>query len=215
MDIQYTRENAEEAAEIDAMGSTQRALKRAADIVMAIVGLVVLSPLFLLIAVRLKAQRNGPVIFRQERIGLGGRPFIIYKFRTMCDGAEADGPKLAGGGAGKAQTGFERFLRGHHLDELPQLWNVLRGDMSVVGPRPERAFFIHRIMERDPRYALLYRMRPGLTSDATLRNGYTDTMEKMLIRLDMDLNYLRTRSIAVDAGIIAATFKNLICCKDF
>lgn len=197
------------------MGSTQRAMKRAADVLMALLGLAVLSPLFLLIALRLKAQRNGPVIFRQERIGLGGCPFMIYKFRTMCDGAEADGPKLTGGGAAAVQTDFERFLRSHHLDELPQLWNVLRGDMSVVGPRPERAFFIRRIMERDARYALLYHMRPGLTSDATLRNGYTDTMEKMLIRLDMDINYLRTRSLRVDACIIADTFKNLICCKDF
>ena len=102
-------------------------------------------------------------------------------------------------------TGFGRRLRAHHIDELPQLWNVLKGDMSFVGYRPERQFFINQIMEHNPDYSLLFRTRPGVTSLATIENGYTDTMEKMLRRLDMDLEYLRKRTLIMDMKIILRT----------
>ena len=107
-------------------------------------------------------------------------------------------------------TRIGKFLRKHHLDELPQLWNVLCGDMSFIGPRPERKFYIDQIMERDPRYKNLYQIRPGVTSYATLYNGYTDTMEKMLRRLDMDLYYLEHRSWWFDARILGKTFIKMI-----
>ena len=108
-----------------------------------------------------------------------------------------------------------KFLREHHLDELPQLWNVLKGDMAFVGPRPERKFFIDRIMERDPRYALLYQIRPGVTSYATLYNGYTDTMEKMIRRLELDLYYLEHRSWWLDFSILFKTFVSIVFGKKF
>ena len=150
---------------------------------------------------------GGPVIFRQERIGRFGRPFDIYKFRTMRVDAEKFGPQLShGSGNGDARlTKVGRFLRAHHLDELPQLWNVFCGDMALVGPRPERAFYIDQILEYDKRYRYLYQIRPGVTSYATFYNGYTDTMEKMLRRLEYDLYYLGHRSWKFDLKIIFMT----------
>ena len=139
----------------------------------------------------LKRQKNGPAIFSQERIGYRGKPFTIYKFRTLSK-AE-DKPQLVAKCDDSNSTKTERFLREHHLDELPQLWNVLIGDMSLVGPRPERKYYIDQIMEIDNSYVLIYEMRPGLTSEATLYNGYTDSMEKMLKRLQMDIHYLENR----------------------
>ena len=197
----------------DAMNATQRAVKRLLDFVSAAVGLVVLSPLFLIIYIMLKRQKNGPAIFSQERIGYGGRPFTIYKFRTMSDIETA--PRHVAKCDKSMSTKTERFLREHHLDELPQLWNVLKGDMSFVGPRPERKYYIDKIMAEDPRYELIYLMKPGLTSEATLYNGYTDSMEKMLRRLDMDIYYLEHRSLRLDLGIIARTAISLVSGKKF
>lgn len=197
----------------DAMNKTQRAFKRLFDIIVSALALLLLWPVMLVFVILLWLQGNGPAIFRQERIGKGGRPFTIYKFRTMSKDCEKDGPQLVACVEGMASTGLERFLRLHHLDELPQLWNVLRGDMSIVGPRPERKFFIDKIMERDSRYTLIYKMRPGLTSEATLHNGYTDTIEKMLKRLEMDIHYLETRSLRGDLKIMADTFLGIVCGK--
>lgn len=194
----------------DGMGGMQRILKRTADIVCALLGLVLLSPVMATIAIAMKSQRNGSVLFSQTRIGLHGKPFVIYKFRTLSSEAENDGPQLIAQCGVENSTRLERFLRGHHLDELPQLWNVLLGDMSLVGPRPERKFYIDQIMEHDARYALIYQMRPGLTSEATLYNGYTDTMEKMLRRLDMDLRYLEHRSLWLDTKIIIKTALSIL-----
>ncbi|MBQ7422537.1 MAG: sugar transferase [Prevotella sp.] len=199
----------------DAMGAGQLAVKRLADVVCASVGLVVLSPVFLLISVLMKCQKNGPVIFRQMRIGYGGRPFVIYKFRTMSSVVEEEGPQLVAQCDDTNSTRLEQFLRGHHLDELPQLWNVLKGDMSLVGPRPERKFFIDQIMQHTDRYALIYEMRPGLTSEAAIYNGYTDTIEKMLRRLEMDIHYLENRTLWLDLKIIMKTFLNIVTGKKF
>ena len=199
----------------DGMGRVQRAIKRAADIVCAAVGLVLLSPVMALIAIALTIQHNGPVLFTQVRIGLGGRPFVIYKFRTMSSEAENEGPQLIAQCDNDNSTRLERFLRGHHLDELPQMWNVLRGDMSLVGPRPERKYYIDKIMEQDSRYSIIYQMRPGLTSEATLYNGYTDTMEKMLRRLHLDIHYLEHRSLWVDCKIIIKTALNILTGRKF
>ncbi len=161
----------------------------------------------------LKKQKNGPAIFSQERIGYRGKPFTIYKFRTLSK-AE-DKPQLVAKCDDSNSTKTERFLREHHLDELPQLWNVLIGDMSLVGPRPERKYYIDQIMEIDNSYVLIYEMRPGLTSEATLYNGYTDSMEKMLKRLQMDIHYLENRSLALDFSIIMRTAASIISGKKF
>ncbi|MCQ2095943.1 MAG: sugar transferase [Bacteroidaceae bacterium] len=193
----------------DGMNSLERGVKRTFDIVGALLGLIITSPVFLIITIMQKREGEGPVLFRQERIGKCGKPFIIYKFRTMRTEAEANGPQLAQEEDDRL-TELGKRLRAHHLDELPQIWNVLKGDMSFVGYRPERAYFIKKIMEVRPDYAELYACRPGVTSDATLHNGYTDTMEKMVKRLDMDLNYLKTRSLWVDIKIIAETFCSII-----
>ena len=192
------------------MHTWQRVVKRVTDFVCALLGIVLLSPVFLVIAIVMKTQKNGPIIFRQERIGYGGKPFTIYKFRTLSTVVEDEGPQLIAKSDSVKSTRFERYLREHHLDELPQLWNVLSGDMSLVGPRPERKYYINQIMEHTHDYLLIYQMRPGLTSEATLYNGYTDTMEKMLKRLDMDIRYLENRSLGLDMKIILATIYGMV-----
>ncbi|MBR1932373.1 MAG: sugar transferase [Prevotella sp.] len=190
-------------------------LKRLFDILASLLGLIVFSPLLLAIYIGQKISYRGPAIYVQERIGKGGKPFNIYKFRTMVTDSETDGiPQLAEPDDERL-TRFGKFLRSHHLDELPQLWNVLKGDMSFIGPRPERKYFVDKIMERDPRYVELYKIRPGITSYATLYNGYTDTMEKMLRRLELDLYYLEHQSWSFDLQILSKTFFSLIFGKKF
>lgn len=197
----------------DAMGSSERAMKRMLDVTASLCAIVVFSPVLLIIYV--VALLSGGGIYRQERIGYKGQAFTIYKFRTMRKDAEKDGIPRTEEERRAQMTTVGRFLRDHHLDELPQLFNVLKGDMSVVGPRPERQVFIEKIMKVNPNYVHLYKMRPGLTSRATLYNGYTDTMEKMLIRLDMDLEYLTTRSLWGDFLIVCRTVAFLISGKKF
>ena len=199
----------------DGMNVCERAVKRCLDVMGACVGLVLLSPVFLLIYLLLKKQGYGSAIFSQERIGYKGLPFRIYKFRTMCEESEVDGLPCLAEKDDVRLTPVGKYLRVYHLDELPQLWNVLKGDMSFVGPRPERRYFIDLIMEETSDYEYIYLMRPGLTSKATLHNGYTDTMEKMLIRLRMDLDYLRRRSLWLDTKIIFTTTIYLLTGKKF
>ena len=194
----------------DGMGAAALVVKRATDVVCALVGMMVLSPAYLIIMILMRHQNNGPVFFRQERIGYRALPFTIYKFRTMSSVIEENGPQLVAKCDATNSTRLERFLREHHLDELPQLWNVLRGDMSLVGPRPERQFFIDKIMAEDENYKYIFRMRPGLTSEATLYNGYTDTMDKMLRRLHMDIDYYRRRSLWLDFSILMKTFASIV-----
>lgn len=197
----------------DAMNSAQRVVKRLFDLIAAATGLVLLSPLFLIIYILLKRQKNGPAIFAQERIGYKGQPFTIYKFRTLskCDTE----PRLMPQSDKSNSTKTERFLRDHHLDEIPQLWNVLIGDMSFVGPRPERKYYIDKIIAAGGDYEKIYQMLPGLTSEATLYNGYTDSMKKMLRRLEMDIHYLETRSLWLDISIIARTAASIVSGKKF
>ena len=189
-------------------------MKRTIDIGIALGCLVLFSPLFLLCYVAIKLG-GGPAIYKQERIGRGGKPFYIYKFRSMVVDAEKEGEELLQQENDPRLTKTGRLLRNHHLDELPQLWNVLIGDMAFVGPRPERKYYIDKIMEYDRRYERLYALRPGVTSYATLHNGYTDTMEKMLIRLEMDLYYLEHQSLWLDAKILAETFLSIALGKKF
>lgn len=191
-------------------------MKRAFDCVLSAICLIVFSPLLICCGLAIFIEDGKPVIFSQERIGLHGKPFRIYKFRSMHMGAESIGePQLLEISGDSRLTCVGEFLRRHHLDELPQLWNVFIGDMAFIGPRPERKYYIEKIIEKDPRYTQLYQIRPGVTSYATLYNGYTDTMEKMLRRLELDLYYLEHRSWWFDIKILAKTFTNIVFGKIF
>ena len=200
----------------DGMNAFERNTKRILDCIAAGCTLIVFSPLFLFCYIAVKREDGGPAIFKQERIGRFGRPFNIYKFRSMRLDAEKFGPELfKGEKVDPRLTKIGRFLRAHHLDELPQLWNVFVGDMAFIGPRPEREFYIKQIEAVDPRYYMLYQIRPGVTSYATLYNGYTDTVEKMVRRLRYDLFYLEHRSWWMDATILTKTFLYIVFGKKF
>lgn len=214
MDVGVTETEAGKS-DLYCISPVNASLKRCLDIVLAVGGMIVFSPLYLVIWVMIKLEDHGPAIFSQERIGYKGRPFIIYKFRSMVIDAEKNGEAQLCHEDDDRLTKVGSFLRSHHLDELPQLWNVLRGDMSFVGPRPERECFINMILERNPDYRHLYKVRPGLFSEATLYNGYTDTMEKMLERLRMDLDWLGKQSVWLDAKIIFLTVWSILSGKKF
>ena len=187
------------------MTDAELCIKRAFDVVASAIGLILLSPLFAVIALQVKISSKGPVFYSQERIGLYGIPFRIFKFRTMIDHAEADGvPHLTLDNDPRI-TAVGRWLRKYRLDELPQLWNILRGDMSIVGPRPERPYFIEQIMAKAPYYCLIYKVRPGLTSWGPIRVGYTDTMDKMIERLNADVVYVENMSLLLDLKILFFT----------
>ena len=184
--------------------------KRGFDIFFSLLGIILLSPVYLVIYLAVRITEGCPVIYSQERIGLNGEPFLIYKFRSMVNNTEENGTPMLAEEDDCRLTRIGRILRNTHLDELPQLWNVLKGDMSFVGPRPERKYFIERIMEHDKRYELLYQVRPGITSNATIYNGYTNTMEKMLRRLEMNLHDMSHQSLLSDIRIIAKTVLSIM-----
>ena len=199
----------------DGMNKCQRCCKRLFDIVVSLLCMVLFSPLILLFCIAIKVEDGGYVFFSQERVGLHGKSFNILKFRSLKQGHEEDKPQLIAEGCLENLTKVGKFMRDHHLDELPQLWNVFVGDMTFVGPRPERRYFIDRIMEKDIRYRYLYQIRPGVTSYATLYNGYTDNIEKMLKRLEYDLYYLEHRSLHYDLKILWLTFYYIAIGKKF
>ena len=179
-------------------------MRRACDVVMALMGMAVLSPVYLIVAILVKCSSKGPVIYQQERIGLHGKSFMILKFRTMTDHAEQGVPCLSSDNDPRI-TRLGHVLRKYRIDELPQMWNVLRGDMSIVGPRPERRFFINQIEQVAPYYCLIYRIRPGLTSWGPIKVGYTDTMDKMVRRLNYDIVYMENMSLLLDIKILFFT----------
>ena len=187
--------------------------KRAVDIAVSGTALLVLLVPLGVVTVWLHfANKGAGAFFRQERPGKGGRIFRVIKFKSMTDERDANGNLLPDA---QRLTRVGRFVRSTSVDELPQLWNVLKGDMSLVGPRPERRYFIDKIMEHDASYPLVFEMRPGLTSEATLYNGYTDTMEKMLTRLHMDIAYLKKRTLWTDVTIIFKTFASIVSGRKF
>lgn len=198
-----------------AIESRQMVIKRALDILFALVASVIFLIPCLLIAFCIWLHDRHNPIFAQERIGKGAKPFTLYKFRSMRIDAEKENHPALCHENDDRLTPIGKFIREHHLDELPQLWNVLKGDMSFVGYRPERSFYIRQIYEKNPAYEKLFAIRPGLFSEATLYNGYTDTIEKMLTRLDMDLDYLERQSIFLDLKIITNTALSIICGKKF
>lgn len=185
-------------------------MKRLFDVVISLIALVLLSPVYAIIAICIKMDDGGPVFFTQERMGLRNRPFRILKFRTMVQNAEKIGkPELSSDNDPRI-TRAGRTLRKYRLDELPQFYNVLRGEMSIVGPRPERRFFAEKIAARVPYYHMIYQVRPGITSWGMVRYGYASTIEQMIERLRFDLIYLENISLLTDLKIILHTFNTVI-----
>ena len=191
------------------MSDMELCIKRVFDIVVSFVMLILLIPVYIIIALLVKCTSKGPIIFKQERIGLHGLPFQILKFRTMCDAAEGSTPQLSLDNDPRI-TPIGRWLRKYRLDELPQFWNVLIGEMSIVGPRPERRYFIQQIEQQAPYYCMIYKIRPGLTSWGPIKVGYTDTIEKMIIRLNFDVVYIENMSLLLDIRIMFHTIGVLL-----
>lgn len=191
------------------MSDSALCIKRAFDIVASLLAMLFLSPIYLFLSVLVAVTSHGPVIYCQERIGLHGKPFRILKFRTMYLNSEPDTPLLSRDNDPRI-TPVGHFMRKYRLDELPQMWNIFRGDMSIVGPRPERGYFIDQIVKEAPYYCLLYKIRPGLTSWGPIKVGYTDTIEKMVDRLNYDIMYMENMSIQLDLKILFFTIR-VIC----
>ena len=191
------------------MSEMEQNVKWLFDRLVSLMSLIVLSPLFAILSILVKSSSEGPVFYRQERIGRGGKPFGIYKFRTMYVNAEADGPQLSHEGDSRI-TPLGIKLRKYRLDELPQFYNVLRGDMSIVGPRPERAYYIKQILARAPYYYLLHQLRPGITSWGMVRYGYASTVDEMIERLYYDWLYYEHMSIKLDLAVLLCTMGTII-----
>ncbi|MBK9337703.1 MAG: sugar transferase [Lewinellaceae bacterium] len=186
------------------MPKWQRVVKRGLDVLVSLLVLALLSPLLLYIAIRVRLSSPGPIFFRQERAGLQGRPFTIFKFRSMYTDAEKFGPQLSQENDPRC-TPWGAIMRKWRLDEIPNFWNVLRGDMSLVGPRPERRHFIDQIVAQNPHYRHLLKVRPGITSWGQVKYGYASTVEEMLQRLKFDLLYIENMSLALDFKIMFYT----------
>ncbi len=186
------------------MPAWQVSVKRLLDILMSLLALIVCIPLFIVIATGIKLTSRGPVFFIQERVGLNGRPFRIIKFRSMVTNAEANGPQLSSSYDARI-TRIGSFLRKTRLDEFPQFFNVLKGDMSLVGPRPERQFYIDQIVQIAPHYRHLHKVRPGITSWGQVKYGYAENVDQMIERMKYDLLYIENMSLALDFKIMFFT----------
>ena len=191
------------------MSESEKNIKRTFDVVASFLTLILLSPLLAFLAIRVKLDSKGPVLYRQERIGLKERPFQIIKFRTMHTDAEDEGPQLSSDDDPRV-TGVGRWMRKFRFDELPQFWNVLKGEMSIVGPRPERRHFINQIIKLAPFYTLLYQARPGITSWGMVQYGYASQVEEMVERSKYDLLYISNMSILVDLKIMLYTVLTIL-----
>jgi len=188
----------------DPMPYWQRALKRVMDIILSFIAVILLIPFYIFSAIAVKMSSPGPILFLQERVGLNGKQFNIIKFRTMYVNSEVAGPQLSSSDDPRI-TKIGRFMRKTRLDEFPQFINVLLGDMSLVGPRPERQFYIDQIVKIEPQYLHLNRVRPGITSWGQVKYGYAENVEQMLQRMKFDLIYLKNRSLALDIKIMFYT----------
>ena len=186
------------------MPAWQQSIKRFIDLVASVASLVVLSPVFLFTAIVVKATSKGPVFYAHERIGQGGKPFMMHKFRSMYVDAEKNGPQLSCLDDPRI-TPFGKFMRKVRLDEIPQFYNVLLGNMSLVGPRPERQYYIDQIVKKAPHYKLLHKIKPGITSWGQVKYGYAENVDEMIERLRYDLLYLENMSLAVDFKILIYT----------
>lgn len=188
----------------DLMPDWQMSLKRILDIFISIVSLIVLSPVMLITAILIKVTSPGPVFYSQERVGIRNKPFIMHKFRTMYRDAESNGPQLSSKDDPRI-TRIGKFLRQFRFDEIPQFYTVLKGDMSIVGPRPERQYFIDQITQRAPHYRLLHKVKPGITSWGQVKYGYAENLDQMVERLKFDILYIENMSLAMDFKILIYT----------
>jgi len=190
----------------DLMPVWEENIKRVLDILISIIAIIILSPVYLFLIIGVKSSSTGPIFYAQERIGKFGKPFMIYKFRSMYVGSEKNGPALSKQNDSRI-TKFGLFMRKLRLDELPQFWNVIIGDMSLVGPRPERQFFIDQIVQKAPQYVHLHKVRPGITSWGQVKFGYAENVDEMIERLKYDIVYIENMSIYVDIKILIYTIK--------
>lgn len=188
----------------DLMPEWQKQIKRLMDIVLSIIAIILLLPLYLFLAIGVKRSSHGSILFKQKRIGLKGKPFYILKFRSMFLDSEKDGPQLSSKEDNRV-TPFGKFMRKMRLDETPQFLNVIKGEMSLVGPRPERQFYIDQIIKLAPHYRLLHRIKPGITSWGQVKYGYAENVEQMIERLKYDLVYLENMSLQMDIKILIHT----------
>jgi exopolysaccharide biosynthesis polyprenyl glycosylphosphotransferase len=196
---------------VDISGNTMseggKNIKRVADVVLSAVIMVLLIPVYLVVAILIKIDSKGPIIFKQERVGYHNKVFNIYKFRSMVTNAEKDNvPQLSSDNDPRI-TRVGHYLRKYRIDELPQFWNVIKGDMSLVGPRPERQYYIDQIVARKPAYLLVHQVRPGITSMGQVKFGYASSVDEMLERLDYDLLYIENMSLLNDIKILVYTIK--------
>lgn len=188
----------------DLMPAWQQSVKRIMDIVVSLIAMILLIPIYIFTAVGVKLSSKGPVLYSQERIGIKGKPFKMHKFRSMFSDAENAGPQLSSENDPRI-TPFGRFIRKVRLDEIPQFYTVLKGDMSLVGPRPERHFYIEQIVKRAPHYRLLLKVKPGITSWGQVKYGYASNVDEMIERLKYDILYIENMSIAMDIKILIYT----------
>jgi exopolysaccharide biosynthesis polyprenyl glycosylphosphotransferase len=193
----------------EVMPQWQKVIKRGLDITISLIMLLLCLPLFVIVAIAVKRSSKGPVFFKQIRLGYKGKPFYIYKFRTMFVDAEDNGPQLSSKND-KRVTPVGKVLRRYRIDELPQFFNVLLGEMSLVGPRPERKFFVDQIVKIAPHYKHLHRVKPGITSWGQVKYGYAENVEQMVERLQYDILYIENRSIAIDFRILIYTIKTIL-----
>jgi exopolysaccharide biosynthesis polyprenyl glycosylphosphotransferase len=196
----------------DPMPVWQQHLKRIMDVIISLIAMVVLIPVYIILAIWVKVSSNGPIFFTQERVGMKGKTFRIIKFRTMYVDAEKNGPQLSSENDPRI-TPVGRIMRKYRLDEFPQFFNVLKGDMSIVGPRPERKYYINQITSREPQYLELTRVRPGITSWGQVKYGYAENVDQMIQRMKYDLLYIRNRSLALDIKIMFYTILIVLTAK--
>lgn len=190
------------------IGESSKNIKRTFDVIFSALMLILLSPLYLILTCMVKFSSKGPVFYKQERVGRYQKPFYIYKFRSMVEDAESTGPQLSSDDDPRiTKTG--KWMRKYRLDEIPQFWNVLKGEMSIVGPRPEREYYIKQIVEKAPYYTLVCQVRPGITSWGMVKYGYASTVKEMVERTRFDLIYLANMSLSVDCKILIYTVKTV------
>jgi len=190
----------------------QQAVKRFLDVFLSVFAIILLIPVFIILAIAVKMSSPGSIFFLQERIGLNGKPFKIIKFRTMFADAEKAGPQLSSSHDTRI-TPIGRFMRKLRLDEFPQFFNVLKGDMSLVGPRPERQYYIDQIVVIEPQFLHLTKVRPGITSWGQVKYGYAENVEQMLQRMKFDLLYMKNRTLALDFKIMLYTILIIVKAK--